>query len=386
MNDLPLEEKNFLDWQLRSTQIAKEIVFFEELTEDSARIGTWLDAMSRYISAAYKGVAAPTLAEYGNRSLECAGLSVPVAFEQGIWTLDMEGLLFKIHQSVQVADAVSCIETLLQLRNENDDISRLENPIIEVGLRGRIQGPFDVAESFSSKGTICFYLHPDSGRVWACALEDVTKGADSKYRHTTLKHIAKHEMAHLLELNPEVDRLNKAVAQQLNAIRSLPSQAQREASVKELLDVGYSLNPKYCPMKIVEWMADTLIPSKGGVQGRSAPRFIRQDFRLAKELVAEAFASLRWGGQAFPPELSTPTTQLAETLSQCRDFQTIAIAWGGKRQPRLIPLSEWTPKVRTPQTAPAFDYKPVSGKLPAEPSPDSNFRSHSANKQTPGLS
>jgi len=355
------------DWRLKATTLAHEIVFEERISQESKQLKCWLDDLSKDITKAFKESSA-LLERVGDcTELRCAGYRFQVTFNgYGESRFTLENIEFRVHKAVFVKDAVACAETILKLREKADDFAGLENPIVEIGAPMRPHKDMDIAEASSKAGTLSFYQHHETGRLWASAIDELTAKNPTQYRHTTVEHIAEHEFAHLIELNPAVDRLNDPVADVLGQIRTIPTQAERETAVDELLQVSFALNPKYCPMKTVEWLEQSMVRSDARSPKRLTYGRERYDRSLAKELVAEALSTLRWDEQDLRPDLVTPVTNLTTILRDGCAFKPVAVAWSDRgRAPKLISMEDWKPEVRCAQTAPAFEYSSTIA-LPAE--------------------
>jgi len=359
----------FRDWQLRATDIADEVVFKENISDKSRQLTCWLNEMSDDIT---NKLGKPRLEGIIKDcdEVKIGGLTIPVSdyIKNGILIFNVDGVTFKVHQSVLVEDAKFCADSVLQIREKNEDIMCMENPIVEMGIPREIDD-LDVAQAFPQDGVVSFYKHKATGRLWACAIDKLTESPNLEYRHTTVQHIAQHEFYHIMELNPDVNELVEKVALKLDKIRSIPDKDLRKTAVEELVNVGFALNSKYCPGKIIEWADGTMDKSNRGVQGRHSPRLRKKDTMLAKELVVEALTFLRADKQTFAKELETPTTHLKEMFIGGMDFDYTAIKWssGKNRKPVLIPIEQWRPEVRLVQTPSAYGYsKPLTAKTGAK--------------------
>lgn len=344
-------EQKHLDWKLRATQIAKDIVFRESIQEETKELQCWLDRMDKDITES---------CPIGRKVEECeelrvGGLIIPVDPKNGIVEFTIWGIIFRIHQSVPENDAIMCTETIIELSRGDDDIGAMENPIIEMGIKG-IQGEKEVAVTDISTGTIRFHKHK-AGRLWACAIDEVTKTKGSEYRHTTVERIVRHKFGHMLEINPGVSQVREEIARCIGQIRACPDRTLRAEKVKELLLLGEELNPHYCPGKIIDWMKDSMDPANRGIQGREVLRLQKEDSILAEELFAEAVASLRGESRDFSQDLATPETGLRKLVEACRKAEPVAIRWNESRRWEIIPAEKWFPQGRLAQTPPAYGYK-----------------------------
>ena len=340
-----------LDWNLRATQIAEDIVFREDVREEAKQLQCWLDEMDSDITR--RCSMGQKIEECDE--IKCGDLHIPVTLQAGILEFAAGGVTFRIHKSVDVNDAVQCAETILKLSREDDDIGAMENPIIEMGVKG-IQGEKEVAVTEINSGTIRFHKHKN-GRLWACAIDEVTKADDGNYRHTTMERIARHEFGHILDINPEIKQIGMDIALRIEQIRACPDEQKRKSAVAELLVIAEALNPHYCPGKVIDWMGKSMLSKNRGVQGRHVLRLQKEDAMLAEELLAEALAGLRGENRQIKETISTPETGLRALIESCRNAKPVAIRWGAHRHPEIVAPEKWFPIGRLAQTPPAFDYK-----------------------------
>lgn len=344
-----MKSKN-LNWKLRATQIAEDIVFRESIKEETKELQCWLDQMDKDIT---------DTCPVGRKVEECeelrlAGFVVPVEPKQGVVEFSIRGILFRIHQSVPATDAITCTEAIVRVSQEDDDIGTMENPIIEMGIKG-MQSEKEVAVTDTGTGTIRFHKHA-KGRLWACAIDEVTKSKSGEYRHTTVERIIRHEFGHMLVINPEIRKVRDEIARCLGQIRACPDEKRRAERVRELLLIGEELNPHYCPGKIIDWMENSMDPKRRGTQGRPSLRLQKEDAILADEIFAEAIASLRGERRDFSQDLATPETGLREIVEECREAESVAIRWNEARKAEIIPSENWFPQGRLAQTPPTYGY------------------------------
>ena len=342
-----------LDSRLRATRIAKEIVFEESINPESRQLQCCMDRIDRDITES---------CSTGRRieeceEIHCGGLHIPVSLKKGELEFTIGGVQFKIHRSVTEDDAVRCAETILKLSREDDDIGTMENPVIEMGTMGT-QGEKEVAVTEIHSGKIRFHKHK-TGRLWACAIDEVTKSKGREYLHTTLELLARHGFWHMLVINPEIQNIGLEIAKCLGRIRANPDKRKREIAVKELLLIAGGLNPHYCPGKASDWKKNSMLPASRGVQGRTFRGLHKGDANLAEELLAEALASLRGENRQLGEDLATPQTGLRELVEACGKAEPVAIRWGKRRKPEIIPAEEWFPHDRFVQTVPAYGYSKV---------------------------
>jgi len=342
-----------LDSRLRATRIAKEIVFEESVNPESKQLQCRLDRMDKDIAES---------CSTGRRieeceEIHCGGLHIPVSLKRGLLEFTIRGIQFKIHRSIPEDDAVRCAETIIRLSREDDDIGTMENPIIEMGTKGS-QGENEVAATEIKSGKIRFHKHK-TGRLWVCAIDEITKSKGREYLHTPLELLARHGFWPMLAINPEIQNIGLELAKCLGSIRANPDKRKREIAVKELRLIADGLNPHYCPGKAADWMGNTMSPANRGVQSRQVLRREEEDAILAEELLAEALASLRGENRQLAKDLATPKTGMRELVEACRTAEPVAIRWGKCRKPEIIPADEWFPHDRLIQTVPAYGYSKV---------------------------
>jgi len=258
-----------LDSRLRATRIAKEIVFEESINPESRQLQCCMDRIDRDITES---------CSTGRRieeceEIHCGGLHIPVSLKKGALEFTIGGVQFKIHRSVTEDDAVRCAETILKLSREDDDIGTMENPVIEMGTKGT-QGEKEVAVTEILSGKIRFHKHK-TGRLWACAIDEVTKSKGREYLHMPLELLARHGFWHMLVINPEIQNIGLEIAKCLGRIRANPDKRKREIAVKELLLIADGLNPHYSPGKASDWKKKLQAPRKPGSPRPHVSRFAK---------------------------------------------------------------------------------------------------------------
>ena len=189
----------FLDWQLKPTDLERDIVFKDVSFDESKKLQCCHGALEADITNVSEGDGqGRCLARCGE--IYCAKLNIPVRIRDGILKFTMhDGKQFHIHKSVLVKDAIACAEAADYVGNYNDAVCGMDNPIIEIGLPNREHGPADIAETFPQLGILSFYKNEETGRVLACAIDEVTSRFPEKYRQTTLRQIVWHEFDHITE-------------------------------------------------------------------------------------------------------------------------------------------------------------------------------------------
>ena len=189
------------DWLLRATAIAGEIVFEERITDVSKLLKCARKEISKAVSRTFKPRDLECKRVADSQELICAGLFIPVTFDAyGVLEFSIRGINFRVHKSVVAKDAVALVEAFLKLQRMTDDLACIENLIVEMG--GQRDGEMDIAEVFLQIGLLRFFMHGTTGRLWVCAIDELTGNASGKNHNTTIEHFAEHELSHILDLNP----------------------------------------------------------------------------------------------------------------------------------------------------------------------------------------
>ena len=189
------------DWRLRASAIAGEIVFEERTTVVSKLLKCAREEISENISRTFKPRDMESTRVAACQELICAGLFIPVTFDAGgVLEFSIRAINFRVHKSVFVKDAVDLAEAFLKLQKMTDDFACIENLIVEMGEQR--DGEMDIAEVFSQIGLLRFFMHGATGRLWACAIDELTENASGKNHNTTIEYFAEHELSHILDLNP----------------------------------------------------------------------------------------------------------------------------------------------------------------------------------------
>lgn len=380
--------RRWLDRYFRATSDHADAVYQESLRDGESEIDLWMESLDQDIRRLYpKGVeekgrivaqndlsgsAVALVGDHDDASQvewNVEGELFRLQCQGGVWSGANETATIRVRAIGRCPeqDCQAVLGQYVRLRRKEPDIALLTGLTLEFGESQEVvANERTIARCKPDAATIQFFLHPATGRLWVTAIDEVSKrvpGSSANprsldYDFCSIENCLQHECAHVfLTLNPEMRNVQGAVAISLGQLRE--SGAIKEADADSLMLLAQSLNPHYAPAVVAKWMDHVREDGDHSPTTRHDPVFkglLAGDNKLAAELCAEAFYTVRWSERGLPEAVHN-----FAPAAYIRGVATIPLD-----SPRWVETPSGSHVVRElppDKTAIIWDYVPLSERL-----------------------